>query len=335
MQNNTNLLIDTSLSDLLKNHKNLLAFSAGGDSVALFYLLLDNQIDFDISIVNYHTREQADEEVKYAKDLAKKYNKQCFVYDVEKITKNFEANARDKRYKFFENLIQNHGYQNLLTAHHLNDKLEWLLMQLSKGSGVLEILGFDMVENYSTHKLIRPLLFFSKEQILLFLKQNRLKYFEDKSNLDQSYKRNFFRHNFSNPIMKEFYKGIKKSFHYLHIDKELLQEQLSDIKQIKQLFYFKQHSNIRFDIHLLDKLFKDNNYLLSASQKEEIIKNKNIIIANKFVLTFYKDYIFFSKYFKTTMTKDFKEKCRVLKIPNIIRSTLFAQNIDIEKIILN
>ena len=93
-----NLKINTS--------KNLLAFSAGIDSTALFFILLENNIEFDIAIVNYNLREQSKIEVQYAKDLAKKYNKKCFIKDVksENIS-NFEKEARDIRYKFFNELI--------------------------------------------------------------------------------------------------------------------------------------------------------------------------------------------------------------------------------------
>ena len=58
----------------LQNSKNLLGFSGGVDSVALFFLLLEFKIDFDIAIVHYHTRKEADDEVTYAKELAQLHN---------------------------------------------------------------------------------------------------------------------------------------------------------------------------------------------------------------------------------------------------------------------
>jgi tRNA(Ile)-lysidine synthase len=65
----------------LQNQNNLLAFSGGVDSTALFFYLLERNIPFDIAIVNYHTREESNKEVKYAKELAEKYNKKIFVKD--------------------------------------------------------------------------------------------------------------------------------------------------------------------------------------------------------------------------------------------------------------
>ena len=58
-----------------KSSNNLLAFSAGVDSTALFFWLVEKNIPFDIAIVNYHTRPTSDEEVAYAKELAEKFNK--------------------------------------------------------------------------------------------------------------------------------------------------------------------------------------------------------------------------------------------------------------------
>ena len=67
-------MLEQNSLKVLKNKKNLLAFSGGVDSTALFFLLQDQKIVFDIAIVNYNLREKAKEEVLYAKELAKKYN---------------------------------------------------------------------------------------------------------------------------------------------------------------------------------------------------------------------------------------------------------------------
>ena len=131
---------------LLRRGKNLLAFSGGTDSSALFFLLLQEKIPFDIAIVNYQTREQSLEEVAYANALADAFKKECFVLEAKLSEQNFEAKARQLRYDFFETLIKKHGYSNLLTAHQLDDRLEWLLMQLSKGSGLYELLGTPSIE---------------------------------------------------------------------------------------------------------------------------------------------------------------------------------------------
>ena len=120
--------------------KNLLAFSGGVDSSALFFWLMEKNIEFDIAIVNYHTRETSDLEVEYAKKLAKKYNKKIFIKDCF-LKKFSEKKARECRYKFFEEIIKQHNYHTLILAHQLNDRLEWFLMQLSKGAGLPELIN--------------------------------------------------------------------------------------------------------------------------------------------------------------------------------------------------
>ena len=121
--------------------KNLLAFSAGVDSSALFFLLLENNIPFDIALVNYGTRENSNKEEGHAQALAGKYHLTCHTIKAPKFTSHFEKNARDFRYSFFGELIEKYHYDILLTAHQLNDQLEWLLMRLTKGAGTSELIG--------------------------------------------------------------------------------------------------------------------------------------------------------------------------------------------------
>jgi len=173
--------------DILKNRKNLLAFSAGGDSTALFFLLLEHKISFDIAIVNYNLREQSKDEIEYAKNLATKYNLKIFIKDVTKIDSNFEANARAIRYDFFNQIIDRYNYDNLLTAHHLADRFEWFLMQFCKGSGCVELAGMKEVEHRKNYTLIRPLLEYDKSELLEYLKSKNIKYFEDEQEYTEKY----------------------------------------------------------------------------------------------------------------------------------------------------
>jgi tRNA(Ile)-lysidine synthase len=136
-------MVEEKILSKLRDKKNLLAFSGGADSTSLFFLLLENKIPFDIAIVDYNIRKQSKSEVAYAKELAKINNLKCHIYNAPKIEKNFEATAREIRYDFFEELIKKEHYTNLLTAHHLGDRLEWFLMQFCKGAGCVEITGMQ------------------------------------------------------------------------------------------------------------------------------------------------------------------------------------------------
>ena len=199
---------------MLQGKKNLLAFSAGVDSTALFFILLKNNINFDIAIVNYNTREQSQEELKYAEELASVHNLKCHALNAAKIDKNFEAQAREIRYNFFEELINEYSYDNLITAHHLGDRLEWMLMQFCKGAGCAELVGMQEEQQRDNYTLVRPLLHIDKQELLKFLNADNIKYFEDESNEDEDIKRNSFRHNYSTPLLEKYLSGIKKSFDY-------------------------------------------------------------------------------------------------------------------------
>jgi len=119
-----------------KDKKNLLAFSGGVDSTALFFLMQEAGVSFDIATVDYGIRQESKDEVAYAKTLAAKYNKKLFLHEAKKIETNFEHTARKVRYSFFDKVIESCGYENLITAHQLDDRFEWFLMQLGRGAGI-------------------------------------------------------------------------------------------------------------------------------------------------------------------------------------------------------
>ena len=266
------MLEDSSLQ-LLQNKKNLLAFSAGVDSTALLFLLLENHISFDIAIVDYGVRVQSKEEIAYAKELAQTYNFTCHTLQAPKIDTNFEAKARAIRYNFFKDLIQKNSYQNLLTAHHLGDKLEWMLMQFCKGAGCVELSGMQEKEQRKNYTLIRPLLHVDKEDLLAFLHAKQIHYFEDASNSDEKYRRNIFRQKFAKPLLQEYKEGIKKSFCYLDEDRASLIEDVH-IETINDFAYFKSTKSKRADIFAIDRYIKSKGTLKVLMKKSCSKKKK-------------------------------------------------------------
>jgi len=317
------LLSNTALK-ALRGKKNLLAFSAGVDSSALFFLLLKANIPFDIAIVDYGLRAQSKEEVAYAKVLASTHDKTCYHDSVSLEVSNFEFQARNHRYTFFDTIIQNNNYDNLITAHQLNDRLEWFLMQLSRGAGLVEMLGFEEISRRKNYTLVRPLIHTDKESLLSYLHTHDKKYFIDESNKDTKYQRNHIREHFANDFIKEFKTGLQKSFHYLQEDKDqLFQHHL--LYHDKELSILKRGSS---DIRSIDKIIKEMGYLLSASQKEEILRQKESVIADKIVVALENSVIYIAPFSKTTMDKRFKESCRKAKIPAKIRPYLQLIEID-------
>lgn len=320
-------MIKSKLISFLQSRKNLLAFSAGGDSTALFFLLLEHKISFDIAIVDYGVREQSKDEVKYAQELASKYSIECYVYRSAKIEKNFEAQARSIRYSFFDTLVQEYSYDVVLSAHHLGDRFEWMLMQFCKGAGCIELSGMKEVQKREKYTLVRPLLQYEKSELLAYLKKNNIKYFEDQSNYDEKFQRNKFRHHFSEPLLKEYASGIRKSFSYLDEDKENLIQDV-EVKNLNQFYYFPT-STIRSDLYHLDYSLKKLGYILKAKERKLLEIEKVLVVGRKYLVVKDRGYIFFMPYIKQkdAFSKSFKEECRNLKIEPKMRAYL---NLDTE-----
>lgn len=316
------------------NQKNLLAFSAGVDSSALFFLLLKQNIPFDIAIVDYNLRTQSKDEVFYAKTLASKYKKNIFLKETKlENVSNFEKNARDIRYKFFEEIILENSYKNLITAHQLNDKLEWFMMQLSKGAGLVELIGFNEFEQKENYKIYKPLLNITKDELENYLIKNNHKYFIDNSNFDEKYKRNFFRHNFSNKFLKNFSDGVKKSFEYLQNDLNSLNIQTKAVKKIKELEIFFNQNDDNLNIRTIDLNLKKREILLSNAQRNEILKQKEITISHKINISIQENYIWISPNSNEIIDKKYKELYRINKIPKNMRAYIFREKIDLQELV--
>ena len=320
------MFIDDKYLNLLKNEKNLLAFSHGSDSSALFFMLLKQGIEFDLVFVNYKTRLNSDIEEQSAKELAKKYNKKIYIKIAPKIEKNFEANARVVRYEFFDEICFKYGYKNLILAHNLNDKFEWFLMQFSKGAGLCELLGFKDIEKRENFTIVRPLIAFSKDEIIEFLNNEKIKYFNDESNFDQKYFRNYIRANYSNDFLVKFKNGVKNTFDYLEKDLSKFESKIKEYNGI--YFTHKNESQIA-------KIAKKLGVLMSKAQRKECLKT-NCVISGKIGICYIKDFaLVFIYETSEKLPKKFKEECRINKIPNLLRSYLFNHDINPKELLRN
>lgn len=317
-------LHDATVHDL-RHRKNLLAFSGGGDSTALFFTLLSYNIPFDIAHVNYKTRPQSDEEEAYANRLATQYSKRLFALTCTLDSSNFEHEARCARYSFFESIINEHHYDTLLTAHHLNDKLEWFLMQLTKGAGLVEMLGMSEYEQRLSYTLVRPFLHISKEALKHYLQEKEICYFEDESNASKTYLRNRFRHEIANPLLEMYTQGIRHSFEYLEKDKKRLFSPQE--RHIKECFILQRSNDDLLNIRHIDRILKVLGILPSKAQREEILRTKECVVGGKIAVCFSTKQIYIAPYVHETMTKLFKEACRKENIPHKIRPYLFSAGI--------
>lgn len=302
-------------------------------------MLLENNIPFDIALVNYGTRAQSNKEEALALRLAEQYRLEAYTIKAPQWESHFEANARKFRYDFFETLIRKHGYDTLITAHQLNDQLEWFLMRLTKGAGVSELIGLEpktmrKTKEGKSYTLIRPLLEKTKDELLIYLEANNHPYFIDKSNQDQKFERNRFREEFSYPLIVKYHDGIKRSFAYLHKDKERLESGIKLIFSREDLRVLKlENSQLRGKA--ADLALKELGYLLSADQRREIDQKENIVIGGKWAIVYQDHRLYIAPFLTITMPKAFKELCRVSSLPIKIRPYCFEKRIKPRKIMDN
>lgn len=318
----------------LRGKRNLLAFSAGTDSSALAHFLFTQNISFDLIHVNYHTRPESDKETELAAALQEAFSCKLFVkHFSQPVSSNFEKVARDFRHSFFESHMDQ--YDNLITGHNLNDKVEWLLMQFTRGAGSKELFGMEpssFVESSDksfSYNIVRPLLSVAKEDILSYLDKFCINHFVDSSNASMDYTRNQFRHKFSDQLVSEFKEGIRSSFNILN--EELNSQDLSFkylIKDFSEMYFNIQVSDIDSVFTVANRYLKSLGYLMSGPERSTLkdTSELNFILNKKcYVLCIAGNLIYIAPYLTNiTMSKPFKNAMRGLNIPIKIRPFLFV-----------
>jgi tRNA(Ile)-lysidine synthase len=200
-----------------KKDKVLLAVSGGIDSVMMCELFHRHQFHFAIAHCNFKLRgEESDGDEDFVKKLAKKYKVPFFhtSFDTKKYTDakkvSIQMGARELRYEWFEKIRSENNFDHIATAHHLNDSMETILINLVRGTGIAGLHGIAPKRD----RIIRPLLFLKREQIEKFVKENKLKYREDSSNHSTKYLRNKIRKKIV-PVLKELNPDIEQTFEEL------------------------------------------------------------------------------------------------------------------------
>lgn len=198
----------------LKHQPTLLAVSGGIDSVVMVHLFHNLGFPAGIAHCNFGLRgEESEGDEAFVRELAARYNFPFFVTrpDVKGTAKTASIStqmaARELRYAWFEKVRAESGYEWIATAHHANDSLETLLLNLARGTGPAGLTGIAPVNG----NLIRPLLFSNRAEVSRYAAENGIRWREDRTNQTDDYHRNKIRHHVI-PVLSELNPSLETTF---------------------------------------------------------------------------------------------------------------------------
>lgn len=190
--------------------KLLVAVSGGVDSMVLCDLLNKLNLDFSIAHVNYNLRgndSYLDE--KFISEYSNKNQIDLFLKNVDLSDQNnsIQNKAREIRFSFFNEILSKYNFDFILTAHHLDDNIETIFLNISRGKKVSVFSGMNVVNDI----IVKPLLFNEKNDIINYAKQNNVIWREDRSNVQNKYLRNYIR-NILIPCFRKINNNYKSNF---------------------------------------------------------------------------------------------------------------------------
>jgi tRNA(Ile)-lysidine synthase len=292
--------------------KILLAVSGGKDSVLMAHLFNASGFTFGIAHCNFKLRDkESDLDEDFTRNLAMQLNAPYYTISFD--TKenalsdhiSIQMAARNLRYEWLEKIRKDNGYNNIALAHHKNDAVETILLNLVRGTGIAGMHGIMPKRNY----LIRPLLFLSGEEINKIIIKENIPYREDSSNLSVKYARNKIRIDVIpklkelNPSLEETFEDSSRRFAELEeyfkkqvndLRKTIFEEQpdetyvisLDPLKNLspRQLLLFELFRPFNFNENVLDDLtlsWTGNSGKIFESSTHTLLLDRNRLILRK------------------------------------------------------
>jgi len=254
-------MINIDFKKLNINTTIVVGVSTGADSMALFHYLIKN---YDGKLVcahiNHNVRKESQEEELFLKEYCKNNNIEFECMKIENYCENnFENEARKKRYNFYEKILKKYNSNYLFLAHHADDLMETILMKIVRGSNINGYSGIKKISKVKDYYIVRPLIDYTKDEILKYIEKNNITYFNDITNNDTTYTRNRFRKNII-PLLKEEDKDVHKKF----------------IKFSNTLQEYKDY--IDYDVrNKLNNIFKNNKLDIMKFNELHLFLKKNIL----------------------------------------------------------
>ena len=302
----------------------VIGLSGGKDSMCLLDLLmkLNKKITIIAAHINHNIREESNEEAKIIEKYCKEKNVifETIKFPKKSNNKDFnESELREKRYDYFEKIINKYQAKYLFTAHHGDDLIETILMRITRGSDIKGYSGFDLVTPKCGYQIIKPLIYTTKEEIDQYNEKNNIPYVEDQTNSSSKYTRNRYRHKVL-PFLKQ--ENPQVHLKYLKFSQELQKYYNYVLKETSKEF-IKRYENNSLNLDNIDKIddlileniikklldinYPDNLYLVNDKHISMIIN----IIHNKepnLSLNLPNWLVIYKRYNELYIRKDNKEK---------------------------
>lgn len=217
---------------LLTNKEQVIVgVSGGADSVVLLHMLYSLGFDCIAAHCNFHLRgEESDRDASFVENLCKTYTIPFHKIDFDthayasKNSISIEMAARDLRYTWFEKLRKELNVNSIAVAHHRDDSVETVLLNLIRGTGIRGLTGISPKNN----AIVRPLLCLNRNEVLEYLKENSLNCVEDSTNSEDIYTRNKIRLNVI-PLLETINPSAKEAI-------SKTSEHLNQVKNIYNLY---------------------------------------------------------------------------------------------------
>ncbi|HHX77418.1 MAG TPA: tRNA lysidine(34) synthetase TilS [Firmicutes bacterium] len=200
--------------------KVLLAISGGPDSMALlealFILSEELKISLHVVHLNHRFREEAQKEAEFVREKAQEKELPATIleYDVpgyRDINRlSSQEAARQIRYRLFRKVALETGANRIAVAHHSDDQVETLLLNLIRGTGLEGLKGMQPERDWQGVSIIRPFLALTRKEIESYLAANNIESCLDKSNLKETYFRNKIRLRLLPLLEREYNPNLRK-----------------------------------------------------------------------------------------------------------------------------
>jgi len=297
----------------------IVSVSGGCDSMALLSMMIDGPYKLAVIHFNHMKRDESVIEADLVEAYCKEHDIPFHYYTIEVSEGNFHHHAHELRRHYSMEVAKLYKTPYILTAHHLDDLFENILIKMTRGSNLLGYAGMQLMHSDGHFTYVKPLLYTSKEEILVYVNKHNVPYLDDASNEENYYLRNRYRHAVI-PIMKQendnlleqikqYHHQVSSAFHYIRkttktfIKEDLVvpievYETLDDAIQDDIIAYLIEEHDLTLSFEIIQKIKKmilskrpnqtyrlSKNYEFVKSYDKAMIKQIRVISTIKYELS--------------------------------------------------